>query len=388
MLSVRFLRKTFHFFLAIFLTAFVFTPCGGKDDADEDDEKDTKKTEARGKDNLLKGKAAYEIEDYHAAAMSFSLAAQDGNAEAMYLLGKCYQEGTGVERDSDKAEQWMKKAADQGYSGAKAARDTFPYNRAEAAAALGFSGGDRTISLFGGDRTISLFGGVRLEMVRVEAGSFEMDARDGENSSDEVSHLATLTKDFYLGRTEVTQAQWIAVMGNNPSIFKGDDLPVEQVSWNDAMEFCEKLNDSGKAPRGWKFTLPTETQWEYAARGGKKGKGSKYSGSDSIDEVAWYWDNADKKTHPVGQKKANELGLYDMSGNVWEWCLDDWNRDSSELTAEFTRGNDRSGSIHACRGGSWVSSASHCRSARWDFDDLGYRDNYLGIRVALVPESY
>ena len=186
----------------------------------------------------------------------------------------------------------------------------------------------------------------------------------------------------------MTQAQWIAVMGNNPSIFKGDDLPVEQVSWNNAMEFCEKLNDSGKAPRGWKFTLPTETQWEYAARGGKKSKGSKYSGSDSIDEVAWYWDNADKKTHPVGQKKANELGLYDMSGNVWEWCLDDWNRDSSELTAEFTRGNDRSGSIHACRGGSWVSSASHCRSARWDFDDLGYRDNYLGIRVALVPESY
>ena len=300
MTSARMFRKLFLFSLAILLTAFVFTACGVIDGADAD-EKDTKKTEAKG---------------------------------------------------------------------------------------VGFSGGDRTISLFGGDRTISLFGRVRMELVRVEAGSFEMGARDGENSSDEVSHLATLTKDFYLGRTEVTQAQWIAVMGNNPSIFKGDDLPVEQVSWNDAMEFCEKLNDSGKAPRGWKFTLPTETQWEYAARGGKKSKGSKYSGSDSIDEVAWYWDNADKKTYPVGQKKANELGLYDMSGNVWEWCLDDWNRDSSELTAEFTRGNDRSGSIHACRGGSWVSSASHCRSARWDFDDLGYRDNYLGIRVALVPESY
>ena len=225
-------------------------------------------------------------------------------------------------------------------------------------------------------------------MMKVEAGSFTMSARDGENDSDEVSHRATLTKDFYLGRTEVTQAQWKAVMGTNPSNFKGDDLPVENVLWKDAMEFCGKLNDSGKAPRGWKFTLPTETQWEYAARGGKKSKRYKYSGSDSIDEVAWYWDNADKKTHPVGQKKANELGLYDMSGNVWEWCLDDWNEDSSELKAEFSRGNDQSGSGRAERGGCWSSQAGSCRSANRFYTSPGNWFSNLGFRVALVPESY
>ena len=241
-----------------------------------------------------------------------------------------------------------------------------------------------------------------MELVRVEAGSFEMSARDGDNDSDEVPHRATLTKDFYIGRTEVTQAQWKAVMGTDPSSFKGDDLPVEKVSWNDAMEFCEKLNDSGKAPRGWKFTLPTETQWEYAARGGKKSKGYKYSGSDKADDVAWYyensgdvrlddsswpdkWDSNHCKTHPVGQKKANELGLYDMTGNVEEWCLDDWNSDSSELTAEFSRGNDQGGSPRANRGGGWIYYARYCRSAHRDYYDPGYRGNDLGFRVALVP---
>ena len=258
-----------------------------------------------------------------------------------------------------------------------------------------------------GNRTISLPGNMKLELVKVEAGSFEMSAKDGENFDDEVAHRATLTKDFYIGRTEVTQAQWTAVMGSNPSCFKGDDLPVETVSWNDAMEFCWKLNDSGKAPNGWKFTLPTETQWEYAARGGKKSKGYKYSGSDKADDVAWYYENSgdsrlddsswtvDKvdsnhcKTHPVGQKKANELGLYDMSGNVYEWCLDGWNSDSSKLTAEFTRGNNQSGSSRVDRGGSWDFSARGCRSANRDHRDSGHRDSDLGFRVALVPaEGY
>ena len=380
MTPARILRKTFLFILAILVTAFVFTACGGKDDADDED---AKKTEAKGREDLRKGKAAYEIGKYDEAAMSFSLAAQDGNAEAMYLLGKCYQEGTGVERNTDKAEQWMKEAADHGYSGAK-----------DALVSLSLPAG----------RTISLPGGVSMELVRVEAGSFTMSARDGEIFNDEVSHRATLTKDFYIGRTEVTQAQWKAVMGSNPSGFKGDDLPVEKVSWNDAMEFCEKLNDSGKAPRGWKFTLPTETQWEYAARGGNRSRGYKYSGSDKADEVAWYYENSGDsrlddsswsfskldsnhcKTHPVGKKKANELDLYDMSGNVWEWCLDDWNSDSSKLTAEFTRGNDRSGSGRVIRGGSWFNRAEVCRSAdREDFDVPGRRGHFLGFRVALVP---
>ena len=325
------------------------------------------------------------------------------------------------------------------------------------------------------DKNIALPGNVKLELVKVEAGSFEMSAADGENESDEVPHRATLTKDFYLAQTEVTQAQWKAVMGANPSEFKGDDLPVEHVSWNDAMSFCEKLNSSGKAPNwwkftltkdfylaqtevtqaqwkavmganpsefkgddlpvehvswndamsfceklnssgkapnGWKFTLPTETQWEYAARGGKKSKGCKYSGSNTLDEVAWYEENSDVsdgdratsassttisppsdssvggKTHPVGRKKANELGLYDMSGNVYEWCLDDWQAKSGKLTAEFTRGNDSAGSDRTVRGGSFFSRASFCRAARRGSRAPGVRHGNVGFRPALVPESY
>ena len=118
----------------------------------------------------------------------------------------------------------------------------------------------------------------------------------------EVKHDATLTRDFYIGKTEVTQAQWKAVMGNNPSKFKGDNLPVEKVSWNDAMEFCEKLNSMGKAPRGWKFTLPTETQWEYAAFGGKNRRYGRYAGSDDVGEVAWYDGNSGGRTYRDGDR--------------------------------------------------------------------------------------
>ena len=227
-----------------------------------------------------------------------------------------------------------------------------------------------------------------IEMVKVEAGTFEMSAKDGENERDEVPHQATLTRDFYIGQTEVTQAQWRAVMGTNPSRFKGDDLPVEQVSWNDAMEFCEKLNAMGKAPKGWMFTLPTETQWEYAARGGKKSKGYKYSGSNDVDEVAWHRGNSGSNTHPVGQKKANELGLYDMSGNVFELCLDDGNDDSSKQKAEFTRGNDQGGSKRVNRGGSWSAYAWFCRSSYRINYAPGFRDNFqLGFRLALVQSN-
>ena len=235
-----------------------------------------------------------------------------------------------------------------------------------------------------GDLTLELSGNVKLEMVKVEAGSFEMSAKDGENSKYEVPHRVTLTKDFYIGKTEVTQAQWKAVMGNNPSSFKGDDLPVEEVSWNDAMEFCAKLYRMGKAPSGWKFTLPTETQWEYAARGGNRSKGYKYSGSNNVGEVAWYDDNSGSKTHPVGTKKANELGLYDMSGNVFEWCLDDWNDDSSRAKPEFDRGNDQSDSGRVDRGGGWLFGTQGCRSSFRNYYP-GDRGNILGFRLALVP---
>ena len=236
---------------------------------------------------------------------------------------------------------------------------------------------------FDKEKTIFLPSNAKLEMVRVEAGTFTMSSRDGENNYDEVAHRATLTKDFYIGRTEVTQAQWKAVMGNNPSEVMGDDLPVVCVSWNDAMAFCGMLNSMGKAPSGWKFTLPTETQWEYAAKGGAKSIGFKYSGSNNANEVAWY--SADEP-QPVGQKEANELGIYDMSGNVLEWCLDDFNGDSSKQKAEFTRSNESGGSVRVCRGGSWGGEARRCRSACRDYRKSDDRIFILGFRLALVPQ--
>jgi formylglycine-generating enzyme required for sulfatase activity len=187
----------------------------------------------------------------------------------------------------------------------------------------------------------------------------------------------TLTKDFYIGQTEVTQGQWKAVMGNNPSEFKGDDLPMEKVSWNDAMAFCEKLNSMGKAPSGWKFTLPSETQWEYAARGGNSSKGYKYSGSNNINDVAWCIESVPRilhsgdyryKTQPVGLKKANELGLYDMNGNVYEWCLDENNDSSSRVI----------------RGGGWGAPAKSCRFSARHLAKPQTQRYDLGFRLALV----
>ena len=173
--------------------------------------------------------------------------------------------------------------------------------------------------------TLTLGNDVKLKMVKVEKGSFQMGSNDG-NSYEKPVHKVTLTKDFWIGETEVTQSQYKTVMGKNPSSFKkGGNYPVECVSWYDAMAFCRKLTElersAGRLPKGYEYTLPTEAQWEYAARGGKS-KGYEYSGSDDLGEVGWSWDNSNGATHSVRQKKPNELGLYDMSGNVYEWCRD------------------------------------------------------------------
>ena len=228
--------------------------------------------------------------------------------------------------------------------------------------------------------TIPVKDGVNIEMVKVEAGSFDMGATPEMQNPDEDEkpvHRVTLTNNYYIGKYEVTQALWQAVMGSNPSHFKGDDLPVEQVSWNDCQDFISKLN----AMTGKRFRLPTESEWEYAARGGNKSRGYQYSGSYNIDDVAWYSDNSGSKTHAVGTKEPNELGIYDMTGNVWEWCQDWYGSYSGSPQTNPT--GAVSGSFRVGRGGSWIYSASECRSSYRNYGTPGDRYGFLGLRLVL-----
>jgi len=218
-------------------------------------------------------------------------------------------------------------------------------------------------------------------MVPVEGGTSMMGATS-EQGSDVTSyekpvHQVTLS-DYYIGETEVTQELWQAVMGSNPSYFTGSGLlPVEEVTWNDCQTFITKLNEL----TGMQFRLPTEAEWEFAARGGNSSQGYKYSGSNNIDDVAWYTSNSNSETHQVGTKAPNELGLYDMSGNVWEWCQDRNGYYSSGAQTNPT--GPTSGSDRVYRGGSWGSNAWGCRvSIRYDFTP-DYRDDDLGLRLAL-----
>ena len=222
--------------------------------------------------------------------------------------------------------------------------------------------------------------GVSFKMIRVDGGTFTMGATSEQESdaeSDEKpAHQVTLST-YYIAETEVTQELWQAVMGSNPSNFKGANRPVECVSWDDSKAFISELNSL----TGKNFRLPTEAEWEFAARGGNKTQGYKYSGSNSLGNVAWYTDNSGKETHPVKQKSPNELGLYDMSGNVGEWCQDWFGSYSSSSQTNPTGAS--SGSYRVIRGGSWGSDARFCRvSVRYDCTP-GYRSNYLGLRLVL-----
>ncbi len=246
------------------------------------------------------------------------------------------------------------------------------------------------------------------DMVYVQGGTFMMGATSEQgsdvNDREKPTHRVTVS-DFYISKYEVTQEQWKEIMGTNPSYFKGDNLPVENVSWNDVQEFIAKLNEK----TGMNYRLPTEAEWEYAARGGNKSKGYKYSGGDDVDEVAWYYDNSTsndddafcyrehyddetielffgvpddlkRKSHSVGTKAPNELGLYDMSGNVWEWCSD-WFGDYGSWSQTNPKGAT-SGSRHVRRGGSWRGYTRYCRvSYRGNYGpDSGL--DYLGFRLA------
>ena len=237
-------------------------------------------------------------------------------------------------------------------------------------------------SLASGGNTISIpvKNGITIDMVKVEAGTFMMGATsemENPHSWEKPVHQVTLTNGYYMGKYEVTQALWQAVMGSNPSYDKGNDLPVENVSWKDCQKFISKLNSM----TGRKFRLPTEAEWEYAARGGKESRGYQYSGSSNVSDVAWCVGNSGNKTHPVGTKQANELGLYDMSGNVLEWCQD---RYGSYISSSQTNPTGaESGAYRVFRGGSWFDNAMYsCSSYRFYYSPHNRFSN-LGLRLVL-----
>ena len=221
--------------------------------------------------------------------------------------------------------------------------------------------------------------GVQFTMVAVEGGTFTMGATSEQGSDawddEKPAHKVTLS-DYYIGQTEVTQALWEAVMGGNPSRRIGDNLPVEQVSWNDCQVFIQKLNQL----TGKQFRLPTEAEWEYAARGGRKSRGYKYAGGNNIGSVAWYDDNSGNEMHPVATKQANELGIYDMSGNVWEWCSD-WSGDYTSSSQSDPQGPS-SGSDRVGRGGGYFSRVRFCRVSSRNYITPGDRDNDFGLRLS------
>lgn len=218
-------------------------------------------------------------------------------------------------------------------------------------------------------------------MVFVEGGTFTMGATPEQggdaNDKEKPAHQVTLSS-FYISKYEVTQHEWQVIMGNNPASFKGNDMrPVDGVSVYDCHDFIKKLNDL----TGYVFRLPTEAEWEYAARGGKKSRGYKYAGSNNVDEVAWYDATSGDQSHPVGKKKPNELGLYDMSGNVFEWCEDYYGDYTSE--PQTNPKGATYGMTRICRGGRWLTSAEYCRVS----DREEFVSNYSygnGLRLAFT----
>lgn len=240
-----------------------------------------------------------------------------------------------------------------------------------------------TVNVIGETRTFTV-GGVTFTMKLVEAGTFQMGGT--EYSYEQPIHSVTISKDYYIGETEVTQALWKAVTGYSPtsggsswssSYGLGDSYPAYYISYEDVQSFIKKLNSL----TGENFRMPTEAEWEFAARGGNKSKGYNYSGSNTIGDVAWYDDNSSSTAHAVKTKAANELGIYDMSGNVWEWCSDWYGTYSSSAQTDPT--GPTTGTDRMNRGGSWNFNATRCRCANRGSVTPSYRSNYHGVRLAL-----
>jgi formylglycine-generating enzyme required for sulfatase activity len=234
---------------------------------------------------------------------------------------------------------------------------------------------------------------IGMKLVLIPKGTFQMGSPESDKAryENENQHEVIISKDYYLGVTEVTQGQYEKVMGTNPSYFqkgvirKSDSsmYPVETVSWEDAVEFCKKLSDLPEEKKaGRVYRLPTEAQWEYACRGGSKTAFSFGENSKSLGDYAWFGENSNGQTHPAGEKKANAWGLYDMHGNVWEWCSDRYGEYPKGAVSDPV--GPREGSARVFRGGCWYVVAANCRSAVrvWD-DPSGRNYDVIGFRVAL-----
>lgn len=223
--------------------------------------------------------------------------------------------------------------------------------------------------------------GATFNMILVKGGQFKMGAtaaEQGAASESEVQHEVRLS-DFYIGQTEVTQELWQAIMGANPSYHKGDNLPVHNISWNDCQRFIRKLNEL----TGLKFALPTEAQWEYAARGGELSKGYKFAGSNNIADVAVYSVNSQRQPQTVGSKSPNELGIYDMSGNVYEWCNDWYGPYNTQIVQLDPKGATPS-ATRVMRGGCYMAGNNSCRVAARSSGKLAFTSNYYGLRLILT----
>ncbi len=343
------------------------------------------------------------------AATTFSRELEEkailGDAAAMHELSVCYRMGTGVAKDLDKANYWLERAAQEGNPNALATlelldnKTSLTEAKRRELAAIEARERERLLhekekQRIAEERRLKeeeealvkdelfLVKGVSFKMIGVHGGEFSMGANVATvgTDDDEFPVHQVMLSSFGIAQTEVTQELWNAVMGNNPSKFKGNKLPVECVSWNDCIEFIEKLN----ALTGRVFRLPTEAEWEYAARGGHSG-GYKYSGSDNIYDVAWYETNSSDKTHKVASKQSNELGLYDMSGNVWEWCQDlyDYHYYSfSETRNPIGPKKPNNENSYVLRGGCFQSFKGHCCVSTRSQSKSDSRTPSIGLRLA------